>query len=398
MSKQPFEEHKVKELLREMPKVKDARSKEDIYLSVQKEITKKGRGIKGKVVPSLAIVAAVILLSVVSTRLLYNPVHNKDDVNREFTLDKSIAEDNVVTEPKTEMGANHSAMNNEEGIMEPKKSSVKNAVYEKDVQSHTAQSFGVETDHGIVVPITILSEKDEENNWFENYLKLEKMIPEHEWGFQDQFPINAKLSYDDKQQKLLYTFPSKEVVEKIGRSSDSETNFFRSLEYTFSGRVKEIEFKVSDGTVPQLPNYGTINSFEITEQTKRGYFLYEVKNTGKQLYVPSSSSFENISDAFLAMAEKQNSSINPIIPEEQAILVKNEKGILEVGFQPSISLDEIEERALQHLIEGILLTAKSFGYQQVQFDNLNFTNWNGWDFSNPVEVPYSANKFVFSPS
>jgi len=43
------------------------------------------------------------------------------------------------------------------------------------------------------------------------------------------------------------------------------------------------------------------------------------------------------------------------------------------------------------MIEGMLLTAKSFN-MQIQFENVKQTDWEGFDFTNPLPIPVGANE------
>ena len=47
------------------------------------------------------------------------------------------------------------------------------------------------------------------------------------------------------------------------------------------------------------------------------------------------------------------------------------------------------EKAMQ-MIEGMLLTAASFG-EQLQFENVVQEEWNGFNFSQPLPVPVGSN-------
>ena len=47
------------------------------------------------------------------------------------------------------------------------------------------------------------------------------------------------------------------------------------------------------------------------------------------------------------------------------------------------------------MIEGILLTAASFD-KQIQFENVVQTEWNGFNFSEPLPIPVGPNRYAVS--
>ena len=65
-----------------------------------------------------------------------------------------------------------------------------------------------------------------------------------------------------------------------------------------------------------------------------------------------------------------------------------------VKFKNKLDLLSMTEKEANQLIEGILLTAASFG-KQIQFENIVQTEWNGFNFTEPLPIPVGPNVMPF---
>ncbi len=81
-----------------------------------------------------------------------------------------------------------------------------------------------------------------------------------------------------------------------------------------------------------------------------------------------------------------------VIPKELNISVKESGKYVTINFLNELDLESMNSRSAMELVEGLLLTAKSSGYEKVVFHNIKQGNWGGFDFNQPIETPISANK------
>ncbi|WP_335869764.1 hypothetical protein [Bacillus sp. 2205SS5-2] len=406
MTRQPFDERRVEDVLRSLPKIEDSRSKEEVYEKFQTRVEQKPPLRLTALFPVVALVTAVFLFSIVTI----NMINNRSGDSKEFSSDantviesspSSLKEKNEFFD-STEEGdfsdsskiANDGEPERESLIQNSDLTTTRQYASASDLEFYTAQTFGVLSPDGFVVPITMLAPKVEEKSWLNRFHMLSSQLPEEDWGFDATFPLNATLQFDEHDRKLQYTFLSKDEVDRISSGSTSELNFFSMLQSTFQEYVDIIEFSLSDGSVPEFSNTGELSSFDLTKNKQKGYFLYELNHNGTQLLVPSDVRYSSIEEAFSAMKEKPNGFYEPLIPEEQMLRIENKGDVISIAFQPTLALNELDQSEVRKMLEALLLTSKSFGFQKVQFSDMGTIKLNGWDFSQPISVPVGPNKMV----
>ncbi|WP_054753203.1 hypothetical protein [Piscibacillus salipiscarius] len=182
--------------------------------------------------------------------------------------------------------------------------------------------------------------------------------------------------------------PIVQVDETQLQGSASELALSESLSYFQSLGHEQIQLQDSEGKSLDLPHSGTIDQYTFDEQ-KYAYKLFETKNryfwVRKRLN--QSMSMEEAIDE-LKINEKNLNVIAPI-PKDLEVNFSEDSAVLEINIHSKLSPSNQE--SVQRLIEAMLLTAGSFGYNQIQFTNLNMNQVGPYDLTEPIHVPEYIN-------
>jgi hypothetical protein len=401
MKKNKWDEKDIENLLREMPSLRDSRKPEDIYLAVNKsEAAKKP---KSWGYPALAGIAAVLILTLI-TPSLFNSINQPElensasDMAVEESADTGSVEKEIASLPENAEENSDSvgsgsgdAENNDQSLMMKAEAAELINVYEEDLLQYDVFTYGLATPDAFAVPVSVLVERTETGSWLERYKEISQDIPEEVWGFEDYHPLPGDFNIEERSNELEYTLTEE---EQTNLSGGGEKLFFDSIDMALqSSKYEKILLRKSDGTLPSFSHMGEVSEINKSTQSNKGYYKYTNAN-GDAYLVPGEEKHASVNDALSAMKSAPNDLYESIIADDIQFEVTSENTLLTLSFEGKLILDDTPENLL--LIEGILMTAKEFGFEAVMFQNLENTNWNGFDFSNPVTVPVSANKKILS--
>ncbi|WP_456274187.1 hypothetical protein [Bacillus sp. AK031] len=399
MKKNNWEETEIENMLREMPSIKDNRSREEIYKAIgNKKVVKKQRT---WAYPALAGLAALMII-VMITPSLFESLNNSNyedsasDMAAQEAADAGSAESEIAalpenTEERAESGASSldAAENRDGSIMMTMEAPERLNLYEEDLQQYDVLTYGMVTPDAESVPVSVLVDKKVEADWLERFNEVSKQIPEQEWGFADYYPLSSSLALVNNE--LSYTVSQQDLTRM---SSAEEQLFTESLltaleatDYTM------VHLRNEDGGIPMFPHMGEIAELSQAENRNRGYFTYPLEN-GATYLVPGENEYDSIREAVSAMKQSPNGIMQSVIPESIQPMVTVENNQLTISFEEILKLGDSAGDENLLLIEGLLLTAKDFGFEQVMFENIDTPAWKEFDFSKPVSVPVSPNKKI----
>ncbi|WP_421379327.1 hypothetical protein ACOJQI_15160 [Bacillus salacetis] len=397
MKKNNWEETEIENLLREMPSLKDSRSREEIYQAVSGD--KAAKRPKSWGYPALAGIAAVLILALI-TPSLFNSMNNTEfensasDMAVEESADTGIAEKEIASLPeRTEENSNAGgAESNHESIMmmEAETADLTN-VYEEDLLQYDVFTYGLVTADAFAVPVSVLVEKSETGNWLERFEEVSSGIPEEDWGFDNYYPLEGSLRIDKETNELTYTVTDEEQGKLSG---GGEKLFYDSIVMVLeSSPYEKVKLRNADGSVPSFSHMGEVSEIIKTVHSNKGYYKYTSGN-GDSYLVPGEEKFESVNDALSKMKTSPNGFLESVIANDVQFETTIENNLLTLSFNKELTLKDNPDSLL--LIEGILMTAKEFGFEAVLFENVESTDWKGFDFSQPVTVPVSPNKKILN--
>jgi len=385
MANHPFDENHVEELLRNMPKIKDNRNIDDIYYSVQKQMIKKTKSKKMLFIPALSLLAVVILMVVISPIFFSQEEKQSSSLDRSdhkeavaMTASKQKAELKKTEQDKPDVNANRS----------DKDLISKTAVYHEDLKENNVFTYAVLTNDAVVVPVSVLAPKKDNSDWVNQYKTIGKTLAQKTPALDNFLLIHGGLAYD-ADTKILHITIAKKDVPSINESI--QLNLNRMVQYSFAYQnVKLVDFSDENGSPIEIGELGEIESQEINKTPQTAYYLY-TSSDGKDYLLPTDETFSSYQSALDAMKTMPDDFHQPVIGQDINMKVREEnKNQAIVQFTNSVQIDK-EENPMD-MIEAILLTAKNFGFKSVQFENVKPVQWDGFDFSKPVEVPIAPNK------
>ncbi|MGE8204371.1 hypothetical protein ACQKP0_07375 [Heyndrickxia sp. NPDC080065] len=403
MAKYENEERHLEDLLTNMPKMIDHRSPEEIYNNI---ISNQNRNLRKKrafLIPSVIVAAAAILIILISSSFFVQPNNNQVATADKSNVKKDSAEKK--TDPLYEKSENLPFLENQNTAADkvdkgkpsslPKESTEMSAVYEKDMNENDIFNYGVFTKDAIVVPISVIVPKSN-SEWLTKYLDTLKKLPFKKWGFSSDPIFTGELEYHQSDKKLHIIINLKDW-SKVPEYVEQNLNNILNYSFAYQDDVSEVDFSDEHGNQVELNNTGLLETtIKINKILKKGYFIYENTN-GKNLLIPSDEKYDSLGKALKNMKIAPNDYYRPLIPKNIITTVKEEsREHVIIQFKDRLNLSNNNVLDYKTMLDGILLTAKNFGYKFVSFKNISPLKWEEYDFSSQISVPISPNGYSFN--
>ncbi|MEK3885945.1 hypothetical protein [Bacillus sp. FSL K6-3431] len=374
---------KLIKLMEQLPDIEDKRPKDEIFRNVKYGLQKKKK--RTRLIPVLSAIAAVLFLAIVI------PLFFQQSGGNFMSMDSAKQENHLnSSEEKTEMSiqSKRSMDSNESELIQSSDSyEMVTSVYDTGQNADDIVTFGAVTTDGFVVPISMRVE-DVKPDWLSTLKHTAASINLEASGFEEVSPLIKAMRYGEDSK----TIDVEITDDNIAFFTKNEKQLMQMIEYTVQTQGIEIVKFVNDHHDPvELGAYGVLQDLIVKDISKKPYFLYEYENGGKYI-IPADLASTNFTDALSDLKNVPNDFYQALIPEEVTLSSKEgENGGVIIQFKEVFILDKGDLHANIRMIEGILLTAKAFGYDTVKFENILPLHFDNFDFSNPISVPYSAN-------
>ncbi|KOP83286.1 GerMN domain-containing protein [Cytobacillus solani] len=405
MKKSEWSDEQLKELLSQMPKIKDERDPREIYQNITIRMNKRKQ--RTWIMPSAAAALAAVLFFILVPNLfnwqsseeqvadLANQSESSQKISMKENADLQETEEKVSIEEENAIPYTAEQNPEVQDKMEIRSLDMEDlttAVYEEDIGGMEVLTYAIPDEKAMMaVPVSVLVAKEEDKTKFDLFEENMMNLNEKEWGLKDYFPLKAEFMLDEQSKVLTVDFP---VDHPYGDGSAAETVFNVALSYTLSALdISEIKFTTDGKPGMDLGNSGVIEEF-IPEYGNHAYYFYYPNETVKKPYiVPYGEKFSSISEALAAMKENQEkaklfASIPDDINFETEVNQEEKKLTIHFGEGSVINNDE----STLHTIEAILLTAKDFNYQAVKMENAKVEMVGRFNLTEEIKVPVAANK------
>jgi len=413
MSNNKWSEQKIDELLSQAPKLQDLRSKDEVFKRLSEDprlnttVSKKRR----TWIPSAVAVAAIVTLCLFTATMLNQPKNqvaqdqseaSMDYSNEDSTENGSIMMKTVEPESTNESSDVMEEANTENERSEFTLSSTGNqvsAVYANEVTDDvTIFRLGMSGDAANSVPLTFLIPNsqikvdfgDQKPTPLELYKTYASRIDEQSLGFTEYHPYKGSFSVEGNS--LLHYLPKDHAYDT---ASGTITVFFQSLSETFHD-YSQIEFLNEDGTNVEFDQVGEPSKpMKLNSGVNHSsYFLYQQSNGSEYLTPNFGLTSDSLPEALNQMKLKPNDVYASVIPKEVDFEVREDRDSTRVIFIKPLDFEQMDVKTASYMIEGLLLTGASFG-EAIQLENVVQSNWNGFDFTQPLPVPVGANETPF---
>jgi len=417
MSNNKWSEQEINQLLSQVPKLQDTRSKEDVLKRLQQDsrLANDSQKTRKRWIPPVVAIAALITLTLLGATLI-----NKSNMDIAFDSNeqsaKSTAMDNdareeskasIMVKEEEAVGesaegtvsydgaSNKATSESEMSALEAPVDSLLTSAYSSDVENHTVFKIGLVSQDALVVPVTFLipNERIQQDfgNQTPNTLQLYEQyaadINEENLGFTDYHPYKGRFEID--QDQFIHRLPKQHDYDL---SSATLYVYDESLQYTFEG-FAEINHQNEDGSQAEFDQVGqktpTVLSNGLYETAVYPYS----DSTGKVYMVPSlNQTYNNALEAMEALKTPPNDFFEQPIPRSVTYSVEEIQGIIHIKFTEPLELNSLSQEQSSQMIESFVLTGASFGVQ-IQLDNVLEEQWNGLNLTEPLEQPVGLNKY-----
>ncbi|MEK3853305.1 hypothetical protein [Cytobacillus sp. FSL H8-0458] len=415
MKESKWSDEQLKELLSQMPKIKDNRDPREIYQTIEIKMSKQKK--RTWLLPAAAAAAALLLLFILAPNLMnwQESADKQVEIQSELTQssEQITGDNNSISEAKDE-DSDPEPLAKEEDPQEdhaqlsgdPEKDSSDDismksvsseasptAVYEEDLAGKEVLTYAIpDKEAQNIVPVSVLVDEDPRRTKFELFEDTMSKLTEDTWGLEDYYPLKANLTHDQESNLLTVDVPADHPY-----SMSSTTELL--LEKVMANIMKNLDIEKINLTTEgkagiEFSHYGYREEF-IPENSNGNliyYFLYSNGSDSTPFLVPLREELNSVKDALKAM--KQNRTENNLqasIPDDIDFEIEEIKdGKLIIRFNNESEI--IDNAPTLHAIEAILLTAKDFDFDTVKLENADVDKIGKFDLNEDLKVPVAANK------
>lgn len=388
MNNKRNEHRDIENKLKKMPEIKDSRDKAAIYTRISSELNEKENpGRKKKRIWAASAAAAAIFL------IMLIPVYLNTDMQETSEEDAIEQASDLQTDEiyeSEESLPQHEQESNEQST-EEQEISILSPEYESFVVHDTGQYENIyfagvsDIQEQYVIPVAFITTGEWDLQSFYNNMDTYMQELDNHTGV-DIFE-NVKFQIDQRENEVVLKLPNDFSFD----GSTAMANMFENMLSTMFRPygTDKVTIQTDDGTPAELDPFGQIDELPLREMTPSSYKLYAMENTGMLVPVPRDEQ-TGIEGAIMSMKEDEAEfHVYKTVPEDFRFSIETERDPLTLVFSDDTVLtdDEISLR----MIEAVLMTAKSYGYERVSFDNTGQEHVGPYNLSEPVPVPEAVN-------
>ncbi|MGD6815714.1 hypothetical protein ACQCVE_01405 [Metabacillus sp. 113a] len=414
MKRSEYNDEQLQELLSQLPTLKDKRSREEIYRGLAR--SRSARHKKIWIGPLLASFAALLILTLISPFWLeeLGTTPEGNSVKENIALDlpepdqapAESAEERPAAQPEEESQApaprEKMTDQTESPDTPPEEKNQTEAAKEEAVPEDDAPENDGETvtylaeeskqEQSLVmaysdpnvrytIPVTLVSENGPVSAG--QYGGMVTAFQEDKLGLTNYFE-NIEIRESESPEIIEIHMDESRELE-----SSSEAHFAEMIKESFSGKGFE-KARLFTGKKPgiEMGPLGLVEELDLKKREKKAFYKYVSKNS-QPLFVYSEESYSTVSEAFQNMYRDQDETLLSIIPKGVSIESVKEKGKeLILTFKPA---DMKNDEEFIFMLEGLLLTAKEFGFETVTFRDAKAEKIGKIEMNKPVKVPFGPN-------
>lgn len=363
--------------LRKLPKIEDDGSKEELFQRISAQMVERKQQKSYRLAPILSTLVVAILIIAVTPVFI--------DLGRNGSTMNDTAEN---------MASSESAENHHVEMYSTDKSieEAEISLYDRDVESYVLQDvdhmtviYGAVADEQLqtIIPVTVLTSEDDDLNT--QYNLLDEYLETSDWGLNDYLLKHANFEIDPNNDQVLVSFSDQ---FSIGEGSAYPLMFEKTLAKMFI--PYEIEKVIFDEEV-DLGAIGKVTELSLHDNKKENYKIFQADEHHRKFLVPLEIDDQvTIEEAILDMKKGDPAyHIQSTIPadvdfsftkaEEELIITLTNDWVFE------------NEQKATTMIEAILMTAKSFGFERVRFNEMSVDQIGPYQFSESITVPEAIN-------
>lgn len=365
--------------LKQLPKVEDHRDKDALFQQISSNLNKNKPRKNFKFAPVFSTLIVVLLIFIIVPVLINLGISEtslNDSADSNSAMEKSGMEMYSTEQSNDKAVSEHDVQLKDSGI---------ESYVLQNIDEDSTIIYGAVTDEQLqsVIPVTIVIPEIVDLNTY--YNQLNHYLEETDWGVNQYLFKDVHFDLDLSKHEVLMEVPDE---FSIGDGSANAHIFNEILTTMF--RPYQIDKVVFDEEI-DLGSFGNILESPIQKQAKESYKVFQADEHQRKFLVPIKTEDDaTIEEAFEEMKKDQDTfNIYSTIPENVSFSLSTSDQQLFITFED----DEIieDKQAAIIMIEAILMTAKSFGYELVTLNKLPTDHIGPYDLSDSIEVPKAVN-------
>ncbi|WP_144486422.1 sigma X negative regulator [Bacillus pumilus] len=358
-----WSEERIKVLLSQLPKVEDNRSSKQIYQQMLMTSRQKKKSAKW-IGPAVATVVVLFMAFLISPHL-FQPA--AQDHHQQMKMDSSA--------DKGQVNATLEAVKQTDGPSH---------VVSRNQQQKFMTVAYIDESTSQVVPISI--EKEDEYDHLQNMVNTYEQVQLPEMTK----PLQSYMDMVDLREKgdtLIFQLKSDLSLDTLKEANRFKDMVKETLKWS---KYNQVQIKTANGSHLRLGANGSVGTISIEKQTKHAYYVLE--NKSGTFLVPSKTHYSSYEDAVEAMKRTSDAGLDPLIKDEPIKEVTTKGKHVTITFGASAKLSDSNDHIL--LIEGLLLSAKDFGFTEVTIQQAGTDQVGPYELEEPIEVPALPNPVI----
>lgn len=369
----------IKKELKNMPKIEDHRTKEEWIERIQpyKYKSRRTRNKSPKMIPILSTALLIGIMILIIPTIIQGP----------SSVQEQTSSTEVHHQVDQQRSVDHhlkSAARNEE-ITENTKGEYVLYHLHDDEQIVYGGTFDQQAQY--IIPLAFVSSADQSLSKL--YNELDSYI--HEFDLASNIPYfkNATFNIDMDEKKVTMQVSDNYT---IGEGSAIQSKFEEMMVRIFYPYgIDQVQVESEDGSPVLLGEKGEIESIPVDEPMNENYKIYEDEAHDERFMVPVSQEDKTFAEAVEDLKnDEQDFSIQHTIPEDIDVTVSCEsEDNCSIVFDDTIA--KLSEHDLIVAVESILMTAKSYDFNEVTFEGIPNEAIGSYNLSEPITVPLAVN-------
>lgn len=371
----------ITEQLSQFPTFTDRRDKETIRQQIfaqmkQDEPTKQYKHRKRWIPLASTLLATTVLVFI---SFLY---YSNTDVLKE----NSTQQDAMVTEEETliEKRADQENGAQSNGNLEP---SNQMGMFVQQTNEQSIVIHGATSDPQLqfVIPVSFIAPNDKSKEMY--YNQLETYIQEHVPLRSNYLFKGISFKLDEGNKKVILELPKDFSISEGSTVPNMFEDQLRSMFSPYG--IEKAVFNNNEGI--DFGQFGTIHELALNK-TKTAYKLYSDEQNNLLVEVPLDE-YTTIEEALAEMQiGEEDYNVFPTVPGEMEFSVVTQGEQLDISIDNEVTIEDSRTGTI--MVEAILMTAKSFGYNFVKINNISGDRVGYYDVSEPLRVPDAVNPIM----
>ncbi|PAV29525.1 hypothetical protein CIL05_11725 [Virgibacillus profundi] len=378
------------EKLKNMPKIQDTQDKDSLYQHISSGLNPKQKQPKrnNKLVPVLGTLMAAILLLIMLPSFLNTNMFETQNENS--TADRAFDDANLNNKAEESLSGQEESSDMQDAeseimmMSEPLDSYVIDGSVNNEVIAHGAIA---DSQQQFVIPLTFVVPESEDIDTF--YSEMEHYLHVQEWGVSDYLFKNVSFKLEKENNQVVVDLPAD---FSVGEGSATASIFEKSLTTMFKQEgIDKAVFNTENDQGLDLGPFGLIDELPLSKEQNASYKIYHEEDAVRSFLIPIPNEGEMmIDDALMAMkTDDKDFNVSQTIPDNINMTTDSTEQELTVTFSDESSLMNNQDTLT--MIEAILMTAKSYGYDSVSFQNSNLEKIGSYLLTESIPVPVGAN-------